>query len=63
MDVVVDIDRIHAAIDEAVNALQAAVLLGAQIEAEQRDLRRAIDRAAGALAVLIPKKDPDASDV
>ena len=57
---VVDSDRIHAAIDEAVNALQAAVLLAAQIEAEQRDLRRAIDRAARALASLTPK-DRDAS--
>ena len=61
MDVVVDNDRIHAAIDEAVNALQAAVLLAVQIEAEQRDLRRAIDRAARALVALIPTKDPDAS--
>lgn len=62
MDVVVDNDRIHAAIDEAVNALQAAVLLAAQLEAEQRDLRRAIDRAARALVALTPTKDPDASD-
>jgi hypothetical protein len=43
--VVVENDRIRAAIDKTVNALQTAVLLAAQIEAEQRDLRRAIDRA------------------
>lgn len=62
MDVVVNGDWIHAAIDEAVNALQAAVLLAAQIEAEQRELRGAIDRAARALAALAPKTDGDASD-
>ena len=62
MDVVVNGDRIHAAIDEAVNALQAAVLLAAQIEAEQRELRRAVDRAARALAALTLKTDRDASD-
>lgn len=62
MDVVVDSDRVRAAIDEAVNALQAAVLLAAQIEGEQRDLRRAVDRAARALAALRPKTDRDASD-
>jgi hypothetical protein len=39
----------HAAIDEAVNALQAAVLLAAQI-----------DRAGRDLAALTPKKDEDA---
>ena len=49
---VVDNDRIHAAIDEAVNALQAAALLAAKIETDQRDLRRAIDRAARALVAL-----------
>lgn len=62
MDVVVDSDRIHAAIDEAVNALQTAILLAAQTEAEQRELRRAIDRAARALAALTPKTDRDESD-
>ena len=61
MDVVVDNDRIRAAVDEAVNALQAGVLLAAQIEAAQRDLRLAIDRAARALAALRPKRDRDAS--
>lgn len=58
---VVDNDRIRGAIDEAVNALQAAVLLAAQIEAEQRALRGAIDRAARALIALAPTKDSDAS--
>ena len=61
MDVVVENDRIRAAIDEAVNALQTAVLLAAQIEPEQRDLRHAINRAARALVALTPTKDPDAS--
>ena len=40
------------AIDTAVNALQAAVLLAAAIEADQRALRQALDRAAQALAAL-----------
>jgi hypothetical protein len=62
MDVVVDNDRIRAAIDGAVNALQAAVLLAAKIEAEQQDLRRAIDRAARALKSLTPTRIQDASD-
>jgi hypothetical protein len=53
-------DPIQAAIDEAVNALQTAVLLAAQIEADQRELRRAVDRAAGALASLKPSTDRDA---
>ena len=61
MDVVVNGDRIRAAIDEAVNALQEAVLLAAQIEAEQRELRGAIDRAARALAALT-RTDRDTSD-
>jgi hypothetical protein len=52
MDVVVNHDRMATAIDEAVNALQAAVLLAAQIEADQQTLRRAIDRAARALTAL-----------
>ena len=59
---VVDSDRIRAAIDEAVNALQSAVLLAAQVETEQRELRRTINRAARALAALTPKRDRDASD-
>jgi hypothetical protein len=50
-----------AAIDEAVNALQAAVLLAAQIEADQHTLRRAIDRAARALAA-VTNTDPHAPD-
>jgi len=54
MDVVVADDRIRVAIDEAANALQAAVLLTAQIEADQRELRRAIERAARALAQVQP---------
>jgi hypothetical protein len=45
-------DRVRAAIDTAVNALQAAVLLAATIEADQRALREAIDRAARTLAAL-----------
>ena len=53
-------DPIRAAIDEAVNALQTAVLLAAQIEADQRELRRAADRAARALAALKPSADRDA---
>ena len=60
MDVVVERDRIAAAIDEAVNALQSAVLLAAKIEADQQTLRRSIDRAARALAALTRKGDPDA---
>ena len=54
MDVVVASDPIRVAIDAAVNALQTAVLLAAQIDADQRELRRAIDRAALALAQLKP---------
>ena len=46
MDVVVDNDRIPAVIDEAVNALQTAILLATRVETGQRDLRRAIDGAA-----------------
>ena len=60
MCVLVANDRIRAAIDEAANALQTAVLLAAQIEADQRELRRAIDRAARALAALKPTTDRDA---
>jgi hypothetical protein len=36
------------------------VLLAAQIEADQRELRGAIDRAARALAALTPTSDHDA---
>jgi len=32
MDVVVDNDRIHGGIEEAVNTLQTAIMLAAQIE-------------------------------
>jgi hypothetical protein len=60
MDVVVDPVQIAAAIDEAANALQSAVLLAAQIEADQHALRRAIDRAARALVALTRKTDPHA---
>ena len=59
MDVVVATDPIRAAIDEAVNAFQTAVLLAAQIEADQRELRRAVDRAARALPALKPSADRD----
>ena len=60
MDVIVEPDRIAAAIDEAVNALQSAVLLAAHIDADQQTLRRAIDRAARALVPLTRKADPHA---
>lgn len=53
---VVATDPEKAAIDAAVNAIQAAVLLAAQIEVDQAELRRAIDRAATALATLKPKE-------
>ncbi len=61
MDVVVDRTRIAGAVDEAVNALQAAVLLATQIEADQQALRRAIDRAARALAGIARPADGPAS--
>ena len=50
-------DPIRAAIDAAANALQMAVLFAAQIEADHRELRRAIDRAAKTLATLKPKEE------
>ena len=53
-------DPIRAAIDAAANALQTAVLLAAKLEADQTELRRAIDRAARALATLKPSRDRDA---
>ncbi len=56
MDGVVASDSEKAAIDAAVNALQAAVLLAARMEADQRELRDAIDRAATTLAVFKPKE-------
>jgi hypothetical protein len=55
---VVATDPRGAAIDAAVNALQAAVLLAGQIEMDQAELRRAIDRAAQSLAMLKPKEKP-----
>jgi hypothetical protein len=60
MDVDVPNEPTHAAIDEAVNALQSAVLLAAQIQADQQTLRRAIDRAARALAALTRDGNPNA---
>jgi hypothetical protein len=48
-------DQLRTAIDEAANALQIAVLLAAQLDTDHRELRRAIDRAATALASLKPK--------
>jgi len=54
--VATDPDR--AAIDAAVNALQAAVLVAATLEADHAALRHAIDRAAHALATLTPKEKP-----
>lgn len=59
---VVEPTQMAAGIDEAVNALQAAVLLAAQIEADQQALRRAVDRAARALAALARPADGPASD-
>ena len=55
---VVATDQIRAAIDAAANALQTAVLLAARLEVDQTELRRAIDRAAMALAALKPTQ-PD----
>ena len=57
MDGVVASDSEKAAIDAAVNALQAAVLVAARMEADQRELRDAIDRAATTLATLKPKEE------
>lgn len=45
-----------AAIDDAANALQIAVLLAARIEADQEELRRAITRAARSLAAINPRR-------
>jgi hypothetical protein len=55
MTVVVDASRNRVSIDNAANALQAAVLLVARIEADQRELRAALDRAARALTALAPR--------
>ena len=49
--------RMQVAIDDAVKALTAAVLLAARLDADPRALRQAIDRAAPALATLKPKED------
>ncbi len=38
-------------------AIDAAVLLAARMEADQRELRDAIDRAATTLATLKPKEE------
>ena len=56
---IVATDPIREAIDAVANALQTAVLLVARLEADQAELRRAIDRAARALATLKPTP-PDA---
>jgi hypothetical protein len=48
--------ELRAAIDAAVNGLQSALLLAAQIERDQAELRRALDRLARALAALKPKE-------
>jgi hypothetical protein len=61
MDVSVERDPLAVAIDEAVNALQSAILLAAQIEADQQTLRRAIDRAARALADVARRQNGCAS--
>ena len=57
IDVVMASDPVRAAIDGAANALQTAVLLAAKLEADQVELRRAVDRAARALAALKPRRD------
>ena len=51
---------IRGAINKAVNTLQTAMLLAAQIEADQRELRPGIERAAQALAALRPTTDDEA---
>ncbi len=61
MDGVVTHERIRAAIDDAVHALQVAVLVATPIETDQPRLRRALDRAAHALATLKPATDGQAS--
>ena len=50
MDVVVATDPEQAAIDAAVHELRIAMLLAARIEADQAELRCAIERAAPELA-------------
>jgi hypothetical protein len=45
---------IRAAVEECADALAAAVLLAARLGADHADLRRAIDRAARALATIQP---------
>ena len=57
MDVLVATDPIKRAIDDAVNARQGAALLAAQLEGDQAELRRAIERAAHALATPTPKEE------
>lgn len=49
-------DALRAALDTVVNAVQAAVLLAARIEADQMALRAALDRAAAALTTLKPQE-------
>ena len=50
-------DPIKRAIDDAVNARQGAALLAAQLEGDQAERRRAIERAAHALATPTPKEE------
>jgi hypothetical protein len=50
-------DPEKAAIDEAANALQIAVLLAARIATDQEELRRALTRAARSLATCAPTLD------
>jgi hypothetical protein len=52
--VIVASDPVKAAVDQAANALQAALLLATKLEEDHAELRRAIDRAARALATLKP---------
>ena len=57
MDVVVVTNQEQAAIEAALNALQVAVLLAARMDADQAELRCAIERAVAELATLKPKAE------
>lgn len=50
-------DPVRAAIQTCADALAAAVLLAVKLEADHAELRRAIERAAHALATLKPKEE------
>ena len=53
---VVPTDPVRAALDEVSNAIQSAVLLATRLDADQTELRRAIDRVARALATIKAKE-------